>query len=693
MRNAVPPVGTFLLLFLLLATSATVAKAADVRPGRAPVPDEPAQARALEVAQELYREEDAAARTPDQRAALAEKLLDRATTIGGAPVEQYVLLRWARDVAVEAGDAEVAWKTVERLVEAFDVDPLEARADCVRTLAESVRRSAQRAVLARRAFSLVDDAIAGDRLDLAAEFCRIAKQTAQKAREFALVKQVVDRMEEVDQLRREHQEYEDAVERLNEEPTAPEANLVAGRYLCLVKEDWGRGIPMLALGSDAALREVARAELRGATTADAQAALGDGWWDLAAGLQGTDRAAWLARARHWYEESAPKLASGLEKARIEKRLEELAEVGPPSAESSAASQATQPIARGKWVDLLGPLDVERDAVAGPWRREAGGITIPSSPYGRVALPAFVEGSYELEVELTRHAGDETVALVLPVGMRRVALLLSAWGGKVSGLSLIEGRRVQNNPSTRRSGELVNGQRYRVAVGVQANGPLVGIAVHVNGQPYLGWKGKATSVQLPYLWWMPQLARPGLAAHACGVTFHTARLRLASGKAVLLEPKGPSRPCVVGPSHGSRNGGPFEEIAPPGTHVAGFRFRTTDRICLIETVYATSAGLAVGEPHGSGKPNQQAMAKPGYAVGGMEVRTGLHVDAVRVIFQRLTEEGRLDPDDAYESPWFGGGGGGEQSIVGTGRPVVGIHGRSGDWIDAIGLIFDGQAKGD
>jgi hypothetical protein len=52
--------------------------------------------------------------------------------------------------------------------------------------------------------------------------------------------------------------------------------------------------------------------------------------------------------------------------------------------------------------------------------------------------------------------------------------------------------------------------------------------------------------------------------------------------------------------------------------------------------------------------------------------------------------RLDPNDSYESAWYGGSGGGETKLGGDGSPVVGVFGASGDYIDSIGLNLEKPA---
>jgi hypothetical protein len=84
---------------------------------------------------------------------------------------------------------------------------------------------------------------------------------------------------------------------------------------------------MLALGSDAALKAAAIKDLRGANSADEQAAIGDAWWDLAEAKQGEERGTLRLRAGFWYLQAEPKLAEGLTGLKIRQRLDELKKGG------------------------------------------------------------------------------------------------------------------------------------------------------------------------------------------------------------------------------------------------------------------------------------------------------------------------------------------------------------------------------
>lgn len=302
--------------------------------GRSAVPNAAAQAKAEQLIRDVYGKELEAAKTPEEQTALAKKLLDQAANSKADPASHFVLLRFAKEVAVLAGDAESALEAVDRIIQSYEVDPIEMRLDCLETVAKAAKSSSQRAALAEQAFSLIDAAVAEDDFEAAVEMGELARESALKAREFSLAKQIVARLKEVEKRKEAYGEYEKAMTRLRESPTDAEANLAAGRFLCVVKGDWDRGIPMLALGGDAGLKAVATKELEGAPSPEAQVALGDSWWDLGDTRQGDEKTALLLRAGYWYELAQGNVTSALAKVKLQKRLEEIAKIEPTRAQTS-----------------------------------------------------------------------------------------------------------------------------------------------------------------------------------------------------------------------------------------------------------------------------------------------------------------------------------------------------------------------
>lgn len=84
------------------------------------------------------------------------------------------------------------------------------------------------------------------------------------------------------------------------------------------------------------------------------------------------------------------------------------------------------------------------------------------------------------------------------------------------------------------------------------------------------------------------------------------------------------------------------------------------------------------------------AKPGYAVAGLLIDAPEFVNAYAVLFQRLNPDGTLDSDDSYTSEWIGPKSEAqEQTVSADGKPVLGIYGRAGAILNAVGLLLDSE----
>ncbi len=353
------------LLLVILVTSA----AETLAQGTTPVPDTAAQAKAQKLVRDIYRNEYDAAKTPAGRLALARKLLDEAAKAKSDPAEQFVLLRIARDVAVQTGDAETALDAADRIVQTFEVDPVQTKVDCLAAVAEAASSPSQHAALAHQAFSLVDVAAAEDDFEAAEKLAEIALASARRARNYTLLKEIVARMKVVTESEKKYAEYQKAIGRLKDNPTEPDANLAAGRYLCLVKGRWDEGVPMLALGRDEALKAVAQRDMQGASSAEEQVELGDDWWNLAQ-TRKNEQNEMMLRAGSWYGTAKAGLSSGLTLVKVNKRLEEIAKIGSPIPDTpdgppSAIAPFGKELARGyqsQWSKHLRVPVVETNSI-------------------------------------------------------------------------------------------------------------------------------------------------------------------------------------------------------------------------------------------------------------------------------------------------------------------------------------------
>jgi hypothetical protein len=155
--------------------------------------------------------------------------------------------------------------------------------------------------------------------------------------------------------------------------------------------------------------------------------------------------------------------------------------------------------------------------------------------------------------------------------------------------------------------------------------------------------------------------------------------------------------------------PFEELPDEGALLVGFdvalsKFVNSETVCALRPVYLTADGQASYGEHGSfsnqpasGKKGQktrvtrtvQLRAPAGFAVAGVTIRTGLHINGLSLIYMRINGA-TLDPSQPYASEWVGDQTGGtETTISGEGAPVVGVCGNQDDArVTALGLIYVG-----
>jgi hypothetical protein len=315
------------LTFLTLAGAAGPAGAAQAPAPRAPVPDGAAQTRAENAIRKIFKDEYARAeRDPAAARALAATLLQQARATTDSPALRFVALRKARDLAAWAGDVTAAFQAVADLAGAFAVEPLPLKTDALtRAGAKALTPEAHKA-LAEAALNLVDEALRADGPLEALRLLTFAEQQATRAKSLPLLARVQKRDAELASARKEFEAIRPALEKLRRDPSDPAANLALGRHYCLDKGDWARGLPLLARGADAGLKDMARRDLAGPATAAERAAVGDGWWDLAERAQQPAKSRLRRRAAHWYQQAVGGLA-GATKERAAGRLAMIGVVG------------------------------------------------------------------------------------------------------------------------------------------------------------------------------------------------------------------------------------------------------------------------------------------------------------------------------------------------------------------------------
>ena len=255
---------------------------------------------------------------------MAGKLLDQAQATRDDAVARFVLLRLACELVASAGALTEAFGVVDKIQADFDVAAIVMKVDILAKAVEAGRAGGHGGVnpqvAIEAALGLMDEAMKTDDFKTASHICKLAATAARSTKDPQVVRDVVARTREVDRLKGKFVAVAKAMETLEADPADADANLTVGKWHCFSKGDWGKGLPLLRKGADEKLTAIADRDLGLPTDPKAQAALADAWWELAESEQGQSKSIVQGRAAHWYEQALPNL-SGLDKAKVEKRLE------------------------------------------------------------------------------------------------------------------------------------------------------------------------------------------------------------------------------------------------------------------------------------------------------------------------------------------------------------------------------------
>ena len=291
------------------------------KPGkRLAVPDEEAQSQAMKgIRGALALLGGKNAHNEAARALVVDQLLQQAYDPATPPATRYVAYDQACRNAVKAGNGALAMDTIERMGQLFDVDSVEMKLE---TLQEAIKirlLPAQRASLAVDASNLVDDALAANQPKQAQLAVSIAMAQAKVAKSAEIARQVRVQTRMVEQVVKSQGEFEAAKAALADHPDDAQANLTAGRYQCFVLDNWPVGLPMLAKGSDEALKKLAVQDQAGAAGPESQVALADAWAKIALDASAVEREHVRSRAMAWYRLAQPTLR-GLQKEKADRYL-------------------------------------------------------------------------------------------------------------------------------------------------------------------------------------------------------------------------------------------------------------------------------------------------------------------------------------------------------------------------------------
>jgi len=182
--------------------------------------------------------------------------------------------------------------------------------------------------LVETALALTEQASAEEDYRLAEDCANLALSAARRTKNGALEREMTTMLNEVKRARQGFSDVQAALTKLTEDPDDREANATVGRWYCLAKGEWEKGLPHLAKSPEQTLADLASQDLEAPVDPPEQRSLAEEWIELAESEDGPGKLQMYLRARHWLEQALPAL-SGADQVSASDRLGEIAAKVPP----------------------------------------------------------------------------------------------------------------------------------------------------------------------------------------------------------------------------------------------------------------------------------------------------------------------------------------------------------------------------
>ena len=306
----------FLLLSVLFLNLGCLAAKKETKKERE-IPDAETQAQKKKEIQDLFKGKDYS----------SVDYFEKGIQTKDDPVGRYVLLDMARAKAAEEFEYERAYQAAEELAKSFDdIDALEMKKDVLGIMAKVSKSSEDFYEVTNHALKLIRQCVDADKYEAANALLALADEARKKAKpgddQKELEAKVSAEKRKVQEVQKEFDEAKAARETLETKSDDKEANLTWGKFVCAIKGQWDKGLPMLEKSGDEKWAPAAKMDLDKPANGDAQVKAGDNWWAMADPEQGIARQHLKARAVFWYKK-AENSVSGLTQERIKKCIREV----------------------------------------------------------------------------------------------------------------------------------------------------------------------------------------------------------------------------------------------------------------------------------------------------------------------------------------------------------------------------------
>jgi hypothetical protein len=242
------------MIFLALLVARTDAA------GRLPVPNPAEEASLRESIRNQYIDQYTNLTDRSAQMGLARQLWQASIT-APTPAEGYALLCEARDIAARTGDLSAALGVADLLSAKYAVSVSSARVGAFATAGDVIQGSSAVDAYFRLLIAAIDQAMQADDFTPAHRLIQTAGTVVSAQQAYIWAEALSTRQTDLKMQESAFASIALDFKHLRENPSDPNANLIIGRYECLIKGDWTTGLPMLERCSDEFLQKSARIEL------------------------------------------------------------------------------------------------------------------------------------------------------------------------------------------------------------------------------------------------------------------------------------------------------------------------------------------------------------------------------------------------------------------------------------------------
>ncbi|HEX5102658.1 MAG TPA: hypothetical protein VFV87_02535 [Pirellulaceae bacterium] len=516
----------------LPGTTAAPAPAPPPRP-KLPAPSADEQKAMLAELESIYSAEFERGAKADGRKEFVTFLLATARKLKTDPVAQFVLCRQAYDRAMRLEDFITAADVIDELERGFEVEGYRLRMHLLTESARAARAPEERMPLVLFALDLADHAIATQRPEDVGKLTNTAEGLARNIPNRDVKSHTTTRCIELRKAADELIPVATARAKLQSDPGDPAASLIDGKYRCFALGDWAGGIKLLAQSEDPTLAAAAKLDLD--TKADdrqAAVAIGDAWFDLAQADPGLAPA--FARARHWYQQALSG-ADGLEKVKLDKRIEQISAMNLPAPQDASARPQAPTLATARFLltrmkafettNVISAITPQTVRTQG-WYIYSDMLRVDNdATSARIQSPVNPTGEYQVALRVRRstttpHAGMFVVGLPHVRSQFAVVIDYPVPGkGFASFITLGGLKKPDDNPTLKVTENLVprlgTDQQHIIICAVK----LDEISVQLDGQELIQYRGDMSKLTMSKEWAVPDTRCMFLGSHQGGFYVH------------------------------------------------------------------------------------------------------------------------------------------------------------------------------